>query len=141
MPIHYLLTTLLIFYLNLASLISATGYIAYTSVDITVAFSEPIDGNRRHVMSMNEHGYGRTEFQSTYDLKDVTAKLETSRDGAWCYVEMQLPNSYSESTAASKEVLLPKARGRRITSRFSDRVTYTGDLEGAVAVICDAMGY
>ena len=140
MPLHHSLMTLLILYFNLTSLISAT-YIAYTSIEITVSFSEPIDDNHRHVMSMNEYGYGRIEFQSMYDLTNVTAKLETSRDGAWCYVEMQLPTVYSESTAASQEVLLPKARGRRITSRFSDRVAYNGDLERAVAVICDAMGY
>lgn len=141
MPFRYFFITLLILCSNLANLISATGYMAYTSVEITVAFSEKIDGSYRHVMSMNEYGYGRIEFQSTYDLANVTAKLETSRDGAWCYVEMQLPTTYSENTAASQKVLLREARGRRITSRFSDRVTYTGDLQRAVAIICDAMGY
>ena len=109
--------------------------------NISIYFSKPLGGRRRYSMALDSDGTGRIPFETQYNVTGVEAKLEKTRDGTWCYVEMQLPRVYVEGIEGQEQVALLPGRGDRISSRFSDKISYTGDLERAIAVSCDTMSY
>ena len=132
--------TLLVFLFASVSITSAMYGISDIG-NISIYFSKRIDGRRRYSMPLDSYGSGRIAFEAQHNITDVEAKLESSRDGTWCYIEMQLPTAYAEGIDGQERVALPPGRGGRISSRFSDRITFTGDLERAIAVSCDTMSY